>query len=59
LNGATGFTAPNGWACTANDETSTTVFAIQQTASNTTTASFSIPATAGATDVVNFSCTAY
>ena len=59
LNGATGVTAPNGWACTANDETSTTVFAIQQTASNATTASFSIPATAGATDVINFGCTGY
>jgi hypothetical protein len=59
MNGATGLTAINGWSCFANDRTSSTVFAIQQTASSTTTATFSIPATAGATDVINFGCTAY
>lgn len=59
MNGATGLTATNGWSCFANDRTSATVFAIQQTASSATTATFSIPATAGATDVINFACTAY
>lgn len=59
INGATGLAATNGWSCFANDRTSATVFAIQQTASSTTTATFSIPATAGTTDIINFGCIAY
>lgn len=59
MNGATGITVPNGWSCFANDRTSTTVFAIQQTASSGTTATFSIPATAGSTDVISFGCIAF
>lgn len=59
MNGATGLTATNGWSCFANDRTSATISAIQQTASTTTTATFSIPVAAGATDVINFGCTAF
>lgn len=59
MAGATGITAPNGWSCYANDRTSTTVFAIQQTTDSTTTATLSIPATAGTTDVISFGCVAY
>ncbi len=58
INGATGLTAPNGWACSASDTTDPTIL-ISQTASSTTTATLSIPAGAGATDVVSVKCDGY
>lgn len=58
LNGATGLTSANGWACQASDQTAPTVL-IALSASSTTTASFNIPAGAGATDVISFSCRGY
>lgn len=58
LNGATGATAPNGWACNADDLTASTVF-IGQSSSTTATATINIPVTAGATDVISFSCVGY
>lgn len=58
INGATGATAPNGWACSAEDQTALLVL-VSQSASTTATASFNIPATAGATDVIRFLCVGY
>lgn len=55
INGATGYTAPTGFACTANDETTGNLY--RQTASSTTTATFSGTTVSG--DVITFSCTAY
>lgn len=60
MNGATGFTATNGWACSRNDETTAAGnTGLYQSGSNTTTATIVVPATAGITDVIDFSCTAY
>lgn len=59
LNGATGFTAPNGWQCVAVDRTAPTVLIGGNSSSSTTTASIVIPAGAGATDVIGFACEAY
>ena len=56
FNGATGFTAPNGWVCVANDLTTTTDKVIQ-TASSTTTATISGTTVSG--DVINFRCNYY
>ncbi len=56
MNGATGLAAPNGWACAANDLT-TTADTIKQTASSTTTATLSGTTVSG--DVINFTCTGY
>lgn len=58
INGATGFTAPSGWACSA-DDTSALTLLIAQSSSTTSTASFSIPVTAGTTDVIKFFCMGY
>ncbi len=58
INGATGATAANGWACHASDQTAPTVL-IQQSASSTTTATLSVPAGAGTTDVISFLCVGY
>lgn len=58
MNGATGLTAPNGWACHIADTTSTTVL-VEQSATNATTASFSVPVTAGTTDVFVWGCIAF
>lgn len=58
MNGATGLTAPNGWACSIQDRTAPTILA-EQSADSTTTATFSIPSGAGATDVFSFSCIGY
>lgn len=58
MNGASGYTATNGWACAASDRTATTVL-ISQSASSTTTATLSIPAGAGTTDVISFLCQPY
>lgn len=52
----TGLTAPNGWACFANDLT-TTSDTIKQTASSTTTATLAGTTVTG--DVINFGCHAY
>ena len=52
-----GVTAPNGWACHANDFTTNITF--RQTATTTTTATMTSSATAGATDTINFFCEAY
>ncbi len=56
LNGATGATASNGWACSANDLT-TPADIITQTASTATTATLSGTTASG--DVVNFHCLPY
>lgn len=57
MNGATGLTAPNGWSCRANDQTTaagnTTLYF---SSNNATTATLSVPATAGTTDVIDFAC---
>ena len=56
INGATGATAPNGWACSASDRT-TPANLISQTASSTTTATLAGTTTSG--DVISFSCVPY
>lgn len=53
----TGYTAPNGYACFAQDITTNITF--RQTGSTTTTATFTSSGTAGATDRITFSCTGY
>lgn len=58
MNGATGLTAPTGWACAVEDTSALTVL-ISQSASSSTTASFPVPVTAGATDVFKFFCMGY
>lgn len=58
INGATGLSAPNGWACGADDTSALTIL-ISQSSSTTATASFNIPITAGSTDVVKFFCMGY
>lgn len=55
INGATGMTAPNGWSCWANDETTGNLF--RQTGSNTATATFS--GTTVTSDVITFGCMGY
>jgi hypothetical protein len=52
----TGVTAPHGYACTANDLT-TTADTIKQTASSQTTATLSGTTASG--DVISFACTPY
>jgi hypothetical protein len=60
LNGATGVTAPNGWTCGENDETTAAGnTGLYESGSTATTASLVVPATAGTTDVIDFSCAAY
>ena len=59
LNGATGFTATNGWQCWAVDRTAPTILIGGNSSSTSTTASFVIPAGAGATDVIGFGCQGY
>ena len=56
MNGAVGLTAPNGWHCTASDET-TPANLISQSASTTTTAT--ITGTTVTSDVISFSCFGY
>lgn len=56
MNGATGLSAPNGWACTASDRT-TTANGQQNTASTATTATISGTTVTG--DVISFHCTGY
>ena len=57
MNGAIGLaTAPNGWACTANDLT-TPADVIHQTATSTTTATLSGTTVSG--DVISFLCMGY
>jgi hypothetical protein len=51
-------TAPNGWACSVEDQT-TAAALVSQSASTTTTASFSVPVAAGGTDVLVFGCFGY
>lgn len=53
MNGATGITSPNGWACTASDQT-TPADLITQTASNATTATLAGTTLSG--DVISFHC---
>lgn len=55
MGGATGFTAPNGWACSGNDINAGT--SLHQNATTTTTASITGAVTSG--DVINFACQAY
>lgn len=55
INGATGATAPNGWSCWSNDETTGNLF--RQTASSTTTATFSGTTVSG--DAITFGCMGY
>jgi hypothetical protein len=56
MNGATGFTASNGWACRANDLTTPSNL-ISQTGSTTTTCT--IQGTTVSGDTINFSAIAY
>jgi len=55
MNGATGMTAPNGWACAASDQTTANL--IRQTASTTTTCTISGTTVTG--DVIVFSAQAF
>lgn len=55
MAGATGITAPNGWACAVNDDTTANLY--RQTATSTTTATVSGTTVSG--DIVSFACTAY
>lgn len=60
MNGATGLTAPNGWSCSANDQTTAAAMAtLHFTAPSTTQAFLVVPSTAGTTDVIDFKCGAY
>jgi len=60
MNGASGLTAPNGWSCKANDETTAAANSLLYFSSNnTTTATLSVPATAGTSDVIDFHCMAF
>jgi len=53
-------TAPNGWFCSPQDQTTAELTAgVYQSASTTTTATFTVPVTAGATDVIGFACIGY
>ena len=54
----TGITAPNGYSCWMNDETTTSV-KFQETAYSATTATFTATGTLGSTDTINFGCLAY
>jgi len=56
MNGATGLTAPTGWACSASDLT-TPANLISQSASSTTTATLTGTTVSG--DVISFSCIGY
>lgn len=51
----TGLTAPHGYSCRMNDQTTATAL-FRQTANTTTTATFTAGGVVGATDVINFSC---
>ena len=51
-------TAPNGYACDANDRTSPTAL-LTETSTSTTTAVFTFSGTSGATDVIQYKCLAY
>ena len=59
LNGAVGGPAPNGWDCSAHDQTAPTILIGGNSSSTASTASFTIPAGAGATDVISFHCVGY
>lgn len=56
INGSPGLTAPNGWLCSAWDQTAPTILIGGNSSSTATTATFTIPAAAGATDVIGFLC---
>lgn len=56
MNGATGLTAPNGWSCWGNDQT-TAADLIGQSASSSTTATLKGTTVSG--DVINFGCIGY
>jgi hypothetical protein len=57
---AFGLTAPNGWSCHANDQTTAAGNTLLHFTSYTqTTAVLSVPATAGTADVIDFACTAF
>lgn len=59
MNGATGMTATNGWACAPQDQTHPTAL-IVQSANTTTTATFAVPGSPAAiSDVVAFACQPY
>jgi hypothetical protein len=51
-------TAPNGYACSANDRT-TPATLLQETSTSATTAVFTFSGTTGATDVLQFDCIGY
>lgn len=51
----TGLTAPHGYSCFMNDQTTATAL-FRQTANNTTTITFTAGGVVGATDVINFGC---
>lgn len=55
MNGATGLTAPNGWACSGNDMNTGAI--VTTTATNATTATISLATTSGNTII--FSCVGF
>ena len=54
----TNLTAPHGYSCWMNDQTTATAL-FRQTANTTTTITFTAAGTVGATDVINFGCMEY
>lgn len=54
----TNLTAPTGYSCWMNDQTTSTV-KFQQTATSQTTATFTATGTLGGTDTINFGCLEY
>jgi hypothetical protein len=60
INGATGFTAPNGYHCSVHDRTAlaggTWIPAWGETTSTVHTATLPIPGAAGTSDVISFNC---
>jgi hypothetical protein len=61
MNGATGFTANNGYSCHANDETTVGGnTGLYFSANSTTTATLTVPPTGAASgDVIDFACTPF
>lgn len=56
MNGATGLTAPTGWTCIANDQTTP---ADKQTTIDSTTTTATLSGTTASGDVVSFACFGY
>lgn len=60
MNGATGYTAHNGWSCHANDKTTAAGnTGLYFSANSATTATLTVPSGAAVSDVIDFACTAF